>query len=63
MRNIPFRYEILDEFEQVIAATITKWTAECLLAGMKASGSPTWGEGRYSIQKIDPPIPGGTPSP
>ncbi len=53
VKRWPFRYEIRDEFNQVIAATMTRWIAEMLIAGMKASDSPTWAEGRYSIAQLD----------
>ena len=49
------RYQVVGDGNQVIAETVTRWTAECLLAGMKASGSPTWAEGRFSIHKKEQP--------
>ena len=47
--DLDFKYQIVSDNGQVIAETHTKWTAECLLAGMKADPSPT-GRHEFTIR-------------
>jgi len=49
---VDMRYEVVDESDQVIALTLTKWTAERLLDGIRACGSPTSKLGTFSIRPL-----------
>jgi hypothetical protein len=48
----PMRYAVLDEFGQVIAMTLTRWTAERLIDGIKRDPSLTAKLGSWSIEPI-----------